>query len=169
MRRLRGVALGVVALVLTGIAAQQPLRGQDAAKPEAKAAKPEAKAAKPRAKPRGRLPAHYGAVVDDEQREKIYRIQQGYQSQIEDLQAQLATLREKQAAEIESVLTPAQKEKVKELTAAAKAKRAKAAESKDAESKDAESEDGGDASESPEAAAPPAGEKPAETKAKKAS
>lgn len=153
MRRVRGLALGVVALVLAGMAAtQQPLRGQDTAKPEVKAAKP-------RAKSRGRLPAHYGAVVDEEQREKIYRIQQGYQSQIEALQAQLAALREKQDAEIEAILTPDQKEKVKELAAAAKAKRAKAAESKEADG----------ASESPEAAAPPAGEKPAESKSKKAS
>ena len=158
MRSLRVVAFGVVALALAGIVSQQPLRGQEATP------KPEAKAAKPRAKPRGRLPAHYGAVVDEEQREKIYRIQQGYQSQIEALQAQLATLREKQASEIEAVLSPEQKEKVKQLAAAAKAKRAKSAEGEDAENKDA-----GDDSKSPAAATPPAGEKPAEAKAKKAS
>ncbi|HUY91703.1 MAG TPA: hypothetical protein VMV10_23375 [Pirellulales bacterium] len=152
MRCSRGVALGVVALALAGILAQQPLRGQDAAP------KAEAKAAKPRAKPRGRLPAHYGAVVDNEQREKIYGIQQSYQPQIEALQAQLVALREKQAAEIDAVLTPEQKEKVKELAAAAKTKRAKAAESKKA---------GEDAKPS-EAAVPATDAKPA-AKAKKAS
>ena len=153
MRRLKVVALGVVTLALAGFAAQQPLRGQDAAP------KPAAKAAKPRAKPRGRLPAHYAAVADEEQREKIYRIQQGYQPQIEELQAKLAALREKQAVEIEAVLTPEQKEKVKELAAAAKAKRAKAAESKKA----------GDAAKPSEEAAPATDAKPAEAKTEKAS
>lgn len=154
MRVFQKWMLGVVAaLALAGIATEQPLIGQEA---ESKA---EAKPTKERAKPRGRLPAHYGAVVDESQREKIYAIQKAYQPQIEELQMQLAALREKQTGEIEAVLTAEQKEKVKELAAAAKAKREKAALDK----KNAE------AAKSSDAGAPAAGAKAAEPKTKKAS
>jgi len=154
MKVSKRLALGIVAsFALAGFASQQPLRGQDAA-PKAETPK-----AKTRAQPRGRLPAHYGAVVDEAQREKIYAIQKVYQPQVEALQSQLTALREKQTAEIEAVLTAEQKEKVKELAAAAKAKREKAALDK----KNAEEVKSSDA------AVPAAGAKAAEPKTKKAS
>lgn len=154
MKVSKKLALGIVAsFALAGFAAQQPLKGQDAS-PKAETPK-----AKTRAQARGRLPAHYGAVVDESQREKIYAIQKAYQPQIEELQMQLAALREKQTGEIEAVLTAEQKEKVKELAAAAKAKREKAALDK----KNAE------AAKSSDAGAPAAGAKAAEPKTKKAS
>jgi hypothetical protein len=149
--KLASVVFG--SLILAGIVNHQVVNGQEAAP------KAEAKAAKERAKPRGRLPAHYGAVIDESQREKLYGIQKTYQPQIEALQAQLAELRQKQIAEMEAVLTAEQKEKVKALAAAAKAKREKAAESKK----------NGDDAKSSEAAAPVPGAKSPETKAKKAS
>lgn len=154
MKVSKRLALGIVAsFALAGFAAQQSLQAQDSA------SKTEAPAAKTRAQPRGRLPAHYGAVVDEAQREKIYGIQKSYQPQIEALQTQLAALREKQTAEIEAILTAEQKEKVKELAAAAKAKREKAALDK----KNAEETKASDAG------APAAGAKAAEPKTKKAS
>ena len=156
MRASKCVALFVVAsLAFAGLTAQQSLRGEDPAKAEAKTAKP-------RAKPRGRLPAHYGDVVDAEQKEKIYGIQQSYQPQIEALQSQLAAVREKQTTEIEAVLRPEQLEKVKQLAAAAKAKRAKKSDAGD-DGKEADEE-----ASSPDEEAPKPGAKPAATKAKKA-
>ena len=162
MRVSRSVALFVAAsLALAGFSAQRSLRGEDPAP------KADAKTAKPRAKPRGRLPAHYGDVVDAEQREKIYGIQQSYQPQIAALQSQLAALREKQTAEIEAVLRPEQLEKVKQLAAAAKAKRAKTTDGGDAGKEAAEEAKSAD-EEAPASDAKPDA-KPAATKAKKAS
>ena len=68
-------ALLVATLALAGVAAGVGVSGaQDT--PAAKA--PDAKQAKKRAKPRGRLPAYYGKIVDQKQRERIYTIQKSY-------------------------------------------------------------------------------------------
>ena len=97
-------------------------------KADAKSAdKADAKSAKQRAKPRGRLPAYYNQVIDGQQREKIYAIQQQYEPQIAKLKAELQALQDKLDAEVEGVLTPDQLTKVKELTEAGKQKRKGAA------------------------------------------
>jgi hypothetical protein len=97
-------------------------------KADAKAAdKSDAKAAKQRAKPRGRLPAYYNQVIDGQQREKIYAIQQQYEPQIAKLKSELQALQDKLDAEVEGVLTPEQLTKVKDLTEAGKQKRKGAA------------------------------------------
>ncbi|MGH7134753.1 MAG: hypothetical protein ACREHD_03375 [Pirellulales bacterium] len=85
--------------------------------------KADTKAAKQRAKPRGRLPAYYNQVIDGQQREKIYAIQQQHEPKINELKAELQALQDKLDAEVEGVLTPEQLAKVKELTEAAKQKR----------------------------------------------
>jgi hypothetical protein len=85
--------------------------------------KADAKPAKQRAKPRGRLPAYYNQVVDGQQREKIYAIQQQYEPKITALKAELQALQDKLDAEVEGVLTAEQRDKVKSLTEAAKQKR----------------------------------------------
>jgi hypothetical protein len=69
-------------------------------------------------KPKGRLPDHYAAVVDDKQREEIYSIQATYAPQIEKLQAQLDAVQGKRNAEIRAVLTPEQQQKVDALAEA---------------------------------------------------
>ena len=97
------------------------------AKPEATApaaAKPRKAAAKPRKKPGGRLPAYYNEVVDQQQREKIYAIQQECKPQIDALKAQLAALMKERDEKIAAVLTPEQKKKVEQLRQEAKARRA---------------------------------------------
>lgn len=94
---------------------------------QADGAAKKAEAKKPAAKKkfRGRLPNYYGKVgVSNEQRQTIYGIQAKYHEQIEALERQIAELTEKRDAEIEAVLTPAQKARVKELVEAAKKKRA---------------------------------------------
>jgi hypothetical protein len=63
-------------------------------------------------KPRGRLPAYYGDVVTDEQREKIYEIQAKFAPQIQELTEQLAALAKQQNDEVEAVLTAEQKAKI---------------------------------------------------------
>lgn len=82
----------------------------------------EAKTAK---KAKGRLPAYFGDIVTAEQRTTIYKIQEGYKKQIDDLEAQLAALRDKEIAEIEAVLDAEQKEKLKKAREEAGAKRKK--------------------------------------------
>ena len=119
MNRIHVQALRIVAVLLFALAVNttpESVLAQDA-KPAAAAA------AKKPAKPRGRLPAYYGEVVDAAQREKIYAIQQSYAERIAALQAQLKDLNEKMDAEVKAVLTPEQQKKLDELSAAAKARR----------------------------------------------
>jgi hypothetical protein len=78
---------------------------------------------KRRSEPRGRLPAYYGEVIDNQQREKIYDIQARILAQIGQLQQQIAQLEQQREAEVVAVLTAEQAAKVKELTDAAKTKR----------------------------------------------
>ncbi len=77
---------------------------------------------------RGRLPHYYAAVVHDEQREKIYQIQEEYRPKIEALETQLKTLKKERDAKVAAVLTAEQRKQVEEAAAKAKANRAKPAE-----------------------------------------
>jgi hypothetical protein len=85
----------------------------------------DAPAAKEKSKPKGRVPNYYSKVVDGQQREKIYQIQQTYGPQIEQLQVQLKALTEKRDAEINALLTPDQQQRVATLMAEAKQAAAK--------------------------------------------
>jgi Spy/CpxP family protein refolding chaperone len=78
------------------------------------------------AKRRGRLPAHYAAVVTEQQRDQIFKIEDDYRPKIEALSAQLNTLKKEQSDKIAAVLTPAQKKQVEEAAAKAKSNAAKA-------------------------------------------
>jgi hypothetical protein len=124
---LLSVVLSVVGVFVSG----GPLSiGQEKAEKASTEAKPEKKAAK------GKLPAYYADVVSGEQREKIYAIQAKYDSQVKELNAQLAALAKKINDEIEGVLTDEQKQKVKAAREqAVAAKKKKAAEKKAAEAK----------------------------------
>lgn len=72
-----------------------------------------------------RLPPHYGGVVDQRQREEIYKLQDEYKPKIQAMQAQLNALKKELNGKIVAVLTPDQKKKVKEAAGKAKAKKAK--------------------------------------------
>ena len=65
--------------------------------------------------PRGRLPAYYGEVVDQKQRQQIYDIQKKYRDDINQLKADLQALLDKQRAEIAAVLSSEQAAKVATL------------------------------------------------------
>ena len=80
-------------------------------------------AEKKKANPRGPLPVYYKEVIDNQQRKEIYKIQDTYRPKIAELEAQLKDLTDKRDAEVEALLRPEQKEKLKELAAEAKSKR----------------------------------------------
>ncbi len=67
------------------------------------------------------LPPYYTDVIDDKQREEIYKIQDEYQPKIAALEAQLKALRKEQSEKIAAVLTPEQKKQIEEAAAKAKA------------------------------------------------
>jgi hypothetical protein len=109
---------GILAFVPACLAA-------DAAKAAAKTAS--AVAEKPRTVGH-RLPPYYKDVVTEDQRQAIYRIQEEYGPKIGEAKARLADLQQQQAAKIEALLSPDQKQKLAQLHATAAAKRkAKAA------------------------------------------
>jgi len=83
-------------------------------------------------KAKGKLPAYYADVVTETQRQKIYAIQDKYAKQISDLQSQLNAVTAQRDMEIETLLNPEQKEKVKKARDEAAAKKKKAAEEKKA-------------------------------------
>ena len=89
-------------------------------------------------KAKGRLPAYFADIVTEEQRTAIYRIQESHKKQIDDLEAQLATARDKEMAEIEAVLDAQQKEKLKKAREEAAAKKKKKSSDAPAETKPAE-------------------------------
>ena len=80
------------------------------------------KAVAKRKESRGRLPAHYAPVVTEEQKEKIYKIQEEYKPKIDAARAQMDALVKEQKEKIAAVLTPDQKKKIEEAAAKAKEK-----------------------------------------------
>jgi Spy/CpxP family protein refolding chaperone len=123
-----------LAIVLAAAFAVPSLMQPAAAQPKGKAEKVDKKAAG-RKEVKGRLPAHYSKIVDDAQRDRIYRIQAKYSARIEALQAQLDTLQAERDAEIRAVLTPEQQDQLDTLVTDAKAARAEKAAQKTKETK----------------------------------
>lgn len=64
---------------------------------------------------RGRLPPHFGQVVNEEQRQRIYAIQREYAARIDVLKAQLEAIEAERDARVYSVLTPPQRQRVEIL------------------------------------------------------
>ena len=62
-----------------------------------------------------RLPRYFGAVVDVRQRETIYQIQARYRLQLDELERQLAAVKQAERAEIEGLLTSEQLVRLEEL------------------------------------------------------
>ena len=104
------------------------------AQPKAEVAKAQQKQAKKK-QVKGRLPPHYGQIVDEGQRQRIYRIQAGYNPKIEALQAELDVLVEQRDAEIRAVLSPEQQRRLDARIAEAQAAKAAKAEKKADEKK----------------------------------
>ena len=89
-----------------------------------------------------RLPANYAKIgLSEEQRKKIYDVQNKYEAQIDTLEKQIADLKAKQKAEVESVLTPEQQKALQTVIEESKKKAAekkKAGETKAEETKKGE-------------------------------
>ena len=103
------------------------------AQPKAEVAKAQQQAKKKQVK--GRLPAHFGQVVDEGQRQRIYQIQAGYNPKIEALQAELDALVAQRDAEIRAVLSPEQQRRLDARIAEAQAAKAAKAKKKADEKK----------------------------------
>jgi hypothetical protein len=93
-----------VLLVFASTACEQAVQAADGQAPVRKRV----------AKRARRLPPHYAAVVNEKQREEIYKIQEDYQPRIDVLQEQLKALKKERDEKISAVLTPEQRKKVAE-------------------------------------------------------
>ncbi len=127
--RAGGLCGGVATMFLVG----SLLFAQEAKKSETKAPEAKAEVAK---KVVNRLPNNYAKLsLTDEQKKKIYSVRSTYASKIDELEAQLQSLKDKEQAEIETVLTADQLKLLGSIRAESKqkqeaAKAAKAAEKK---------------------------------------
>jgi hypothetical protein len=122
------LACGLVAFGIGGIAVRPVVVAQETSKAAAKGEKSEG--AKKAAKAGDRLPPNYTKIgISDEQRKKIYEVQNKYEDQISALEKQIADLKAKQKADVEALLTPEQK---KSLEAANEESKKKAADKKKA-------------------------------------
>ena len=71
------------------------------------------------------MPANWGKIgLSDDQKKKVYAVQDKYETEIKDLQKKLIELKAKQLTESEAVLTAAQKQLLQEHTEASKKKAA---------------------------------------------
>lgn len=68
------------------------------------------------AKAKGTLPQNWSKIgLTDAQKQDIYKVQTEYRGKIEDLQAQIKKLQNDERAELQKVLTDAQKARLKEI------------------------------------------------------
>ena len=109
------LTLASVVLAIVFLGADRLVVGQDSAA--------DVKPAAAEKKPGNRLPPYYRSVVDEKQRDAIYKIQEQHRSKIDDLKAQLAAAMKQRDDQIVAVLTPEQQAKIQALIAAAKAKK----------------------------------------------
>src|SRR5712691_13474287 len=119
---LRWIVCGAIMLGAIGWGVRPALIAQDAAKGAEKGE--EAKGAKGAKKAKSDvLPKNYGKIgLSEEQRKKVYEIQERYEAQIDELEKKLAELKSKQAADCEAVLNPNQRQSLKDLNEEAKKK-----------------------------------------------
>jgi len=118
VRVLPWLTLPLLAIVL--LCANGPATGQEEESVEP-AATAKAK------KVRGRLPNYYRHVVDEKQRDTIYKIQEEYATKIAAVRAQLEAITKERDEKVAAVLTAEQLKEVAELKAAAEAARKKKA------------------------------------------
>lgn len=82
------------------------------------------KAEKSDKKPSPRLPNNYGKLeLSEAQKDQVYAAQAKFNGQIDALEEQIKALKDKRDEEIEKVLTPAQKQKLKTLQTESKKKK----------------------------------------------
>ena len=123
-------ACGLIGTGIVGVNGRPVAVAQDARKVAAKDEKSaDGKSAK-KVSSGDRLPANYAKIgLSDDQKKKIYDVQNNFEAQIDTLEKQIADLKAKQKAEVEGVLTP---EQHKALQASIEDSKKKAAEKKKA-------------------------------------
>lgn len=133
----RGLVLGAIALVGAGSLIAQESKTTTTKNTVITVQSP-AKGSKANDdKPSRRLPNYYGQLdLTDEQKTKVYAVQDKYEGQIDALEKQIEDLKAKRAVESEAVLTADQKKKLltamEEAKAKGKAKKKAATEKADA-------------------------------------
>jgi Spy/CpxP family protein refolding chaperone len=95
---------------------------------------------------RGQLPMNWKKLgLTDEQVQQVYKIEGTYRAKIDDLKKQITDLQKMEKAELEKVLTPAQKDRLREiLTGEIKDGKDKDGKDKDGKDKDGKDKDGKD-------------------------
>jgi hypothetical protein len=70
----------------------------------------------PAARARGQLPQHWSRLgLTDTQKQDAYKIQNQYDAQVQELEAQIKALRAKELAELGKLLTADQKKRLREI------------------------------------------------------
>jgi Spy/CpxP family protein refolding chaperone len=70
----------------------------------------------PKTKAKGQLPMYWGQIgLSDEQKQKVYTIQNKHNEEIDKLEAQIKAIKEKMAKERGEVLTADQKKKLEDI------------------------------------------------------
>jgi|GEM_PF-6795680 len=112
-KTVRVVAIALSFLAISGTAAHAQATSKAQTKKAAAKAEPGVR----------RLPPGYGQLeLTDEQREKVYGVQEKYATDLAKLNQQIAELRAKISSESEAVLTPAQRTQLNRNRAEAKSK-----------------------------------------------
>lgn len=108
------VATAVLAALSASWAVGAEAGAADAEKPDAKKAR----------KTTSRLPMYYAQIgLSDKQRADVLKTLDEYAAKLAELRAQLEALTKERDEKVQAVLTPAQREKLQQLKAAAKNKR----------------------------------------------
>ncbi|MCA9034025.1 MAG: hypothetical protein KDA91_02790 [Planctomycetaceae bacterium] len=106
---MRFASSAVVVFLILGLAGSAPFGATAQEKSKSKSSA-SSKEKEKQASPWRRLPPGYGSLeLSETQKEKVYSIRQEYGAQIDDLQEQIKTLREKMNKETEAILTTDQK------------------------------------------------------------
>ena len=90
-----------------------------------------------------RLPAYYGRVVDDQQREDIYGVLRQYEEKLLALRQEIQQLEQERDSEVRKVLTKEQAEEVDRLTEEARQRRLERAKARAEQKEDATSKSDG--------------------------
>ncbi len=108
--------LFVLALFLCGSTA---LYAQDKSGSKSSGSKSSGKSETKETRVRGVLPQYYGKIsLSDEQKQKIYKIQNEYSDRIDDLEKKIDELKAERNAKYLKELTKAQRERLEELRSA---------------------------------------------------
>jgi hypothetical protein len=124
----------LASLAIAAVLAGQPACAQDKPADASRARAKSAEQGKAAAR-RGILPPYFRGVVDEKQRDAIYKIQEEYGAKIAALKAQLEAATKERDAKIAALLTPEQKNKLEQLQTEAKVKREQGAAAKTSSTK----------------------------------